>query len=177
MGPTQLNSLGPGKLIGVGLGAWAKAIARLSGAARVLRLDDRTPCWKAAHARICTQRLCLLFQSIARPRLSLSWAAFGAKQVVCEGDAGAQTLRTLAARTAERAKTVLALLSLGLPRVRECGPKTRARSGVGGAAGALCSLPQSYIFVQMYSFRRQISGSSRCPCAAANERLHFLPVR
>jgi hypothetical protein len=64
--PTQLNSLGPGKLIGAGLGAWVKAIARLSGAARVLRLDDRTPCWKEARARICTQRLCLLFQSIAR---------------------------------------------------------------------------------------------------------------
>jgi hypothetical protein len=146
--PTQLNSLGPGKLIGAGLGAWAKAIARLSGAARVLRRDDRTPCWKAARARICTQRLCLLFQSIARLAFSGSGCVWG--KTSCMRRRRRRPDSPHAARTAERAKTVVALLSLGPPRVRVRGPKTRARSGVGGAAGAHCSLPQLSLSLQMY---------------------------
>lgn len=99
-----------------------------------------TPRWKVARARICTLRLCLLFQSIARLAFSRA-ARLGQNKLKATP---APRLSTHAAQGPHRAKTLLALLSLG-PRAR-----AKKRSGVGGVAAALCSLQQLYPSANVY---------------------------
>lgn len=139
------------------VGAWAKAIARLSGAVRVLRLDDRNALLESgACTDLHTATLFAVSVHCASGFLS-GRARLGQNKLKATP---APRLSTHAAQGPQRAKTLLALLSLG-PRAR-----AKKRSGVGGVAAALCSLQQLSFCKCMYSFRRQISGSSRCPCAA-----------